>query len=143
MLHNQFLWLIGLLHNQFLWLISSNVNFLRWSAFSLIFFYLISISLDVSQDMHKITNLWKCCLNWSSNLQVNNERKTPLFHFFVCFQIHKKRLQLKSIIIWVGNYLSQKLTSEGDVSHNVLSYQQLSIALYQEGYYVKIILSNF
>ena len=35
-------------------------------------------SLGVSQHMHKITNLWKFELNWSSKLQENNERKTTL-----------------------------------------------------------------
>ena len=38
-------------------------------------------SLGVSQHnfMHSITNLWKCGLNWSPNLQENNERKRALF----------------------------------------------------------------
>ena len=32
-------------------------------------------STDVSKHMHKITSLSKFQLNWSSNLQENNERK--------------------------------------------------------------------
>ena len=32
-------------------------------------------SLGVSQHMHKITNLWKFELNWSSKLRDNNEEK--------------------------------------------------------------------
>ena len=36
-------------------------------------------SLGVSQNMHKISNLYKFWLNWSLKLQGNNERKTPLF----------------------------------------------------------------
>ena len=48
-----------------------------------------------------------------------------------------KRLQLKYFIIWVRNYLFLKnyVTSEGAVSHNVLYYQQLSIARYQVRFY--------
>ena len=73
-----------------------------------------------------------CELNWSSNLQENNERKTPLLHYFVCFHMGNKRLQLRS-------YLSEKLPLSqiktvllrGSMSHNVLYYQQLSIACYQ------------
>ena len=34
--------------------------------------------VGVSQRMHKITNLWKYELNWSSKLQDNNERKNTL-----------------------------------------------------------------
>ena len=43
----------------------------------------------------------------------------------------KKRLH-----IWVRNYLFLKnyVTSKGDVSHDVLYYQQLSIANYQSFY---------
>ena len=32
-------------------------------------------SLGVSQHMHKITNLWKFELSWSSKLRDNNERR--------------------------------------------------------------------
>ena len=94
-------------------------------------------SLGVSQHMHKITNLWKFELNWSSKLQENNEEKTPLLHKFVCFQMPNQTSGLKSIIIWVRNYLFLKnyVTSEGAVSHNVLYYQQLSIARYQVSFY--------
>ena len=35
-------------------------------------------SLGVSQHMHKITNLWKFELNWSSELGENDERKNTL-----------------------------------------------------------------
>ena len=45
-------------------------------------------SLGVSQHMHKITNLWKFELDWSSELRDNYERKkTPLSHKVVCFQM--------------------------------------------------------
>ena len=56
-------------------------------------------SLGVSQLMHEIANLYKFGLNWSSILQKNNEKKKTLLHFFMCFQIHNKRLQLKSFIL--------------------------------------------
>ena len=43
-------------------------------------------SLGVSQHKHKITNLWKFGLNWSSKLRENDERKKPtLLDEFVCF----------------------------------------------------------
>ena len=76
----------------------------------------------VYHNMHKIRNLWK--------LQENNERKTPLLHKFMCFQMPKKRLQ--AFNVWVRNYVFLKncVTSDGVVSHNVLYYQQLSIAHY-------------
>ena len=58
-------------------------------------------SLGVSQHMHTMTNLWKFELNWSSKLQ----ERTPSLHYFVWFKMHNKRLQLKSFITWVRNYL--------------------------------------
>ena len=44
-------------------------------------------SLSVSQHIHKITNLWKFELNRSTKLRDNNERKAPLSHEVVCFQM--------------------------------------------------------
>ena len=45
-------------------------------------------SLCVSKHMHKITNLWKFELNWSSKLRDMNEiKKTPLSHEVVCFHM--------------------------------------------------------
>ena len=38
----------------------------------------------VSQHMHKITNLWKFELNWSSNLRDNNEREKHPCHTKLC-----------------------------------------------------------
>ena len=38
----------------------------------------------VSQHMHKITNLWKFELNWSSKLRDNNERKKHHCHTKLC-----------------------------------------------------------
>ena len=45
------------------------------------------LTVGVSQHMHNITNLWKFELNRSSKLRDNNERKTPLSHKVVCFQM--------------------------------------------------------
>ena len=39
------------------------------------------------QHMHKIENLWKFGLNWSSKFQKNSERKKTLLSKFVCFQM--------------------------------------------------------
>ena len=86
--------------------------------------------------MHKITNLWKFGLNWSSKLQENNERKNTLVAQIVCFQMLIKASGLKSFIFeWEITSFSKTVTSEGAVSHNVLYYQQLSIARYQVSFY--------
>ena len=56
--------------------------------------------------------------------------KTSLLDEFVCFQIKIKDF---SLFFLVRNYpfLKNYVTSEGDVSYNVLYYQQLSNARYQ------------
>ena len=41
-------------------------------------------SLGVSQHMHKITNLWKFELDWSSELRDNYERKKLTCHTKLC-----------------------------------------------------------
>ena len=41
-------------------------------------------SLGVSQNMHKITDLWKFELNWSSKLRDNNKRKKDPWHTKLC-----------------------------------------------------------
>ena len=68
------------------------------------------------------------------------EEKTPLSHEVVCFQMldfGTSKSNLRSQIILVENYffLENYVTSEGAVSHNVLYYQQLSIACYQVSFY--------
>ena len=80
--------------------------------------------------MHKIKNLRKFELNWSSMLR---EKKIPLFkHEVVCFQMlefetskfisDRSRNQIRGKLFFsLKNYV----TSEGPVSHNVLYYQQL------------------
>ena len=45
-------------------------------------------SLGVSQHMHKISNLWKLELNWSSKFcEIILKEKTPLSHEVVCVQM--------------------------------------------------------
>ena len=90
-------------------------------------------SLAVSQHMHKITNLWKFELNWSSKLRDNNGRKKHPCHKKLCaFRCLISRPQ--NLILRSRNQIRGKLllsrycfTSEGAVSHKVLFYQQLSI----------------
>ena len=41
----------------------------------------------VCLDMHKITNLWKFGLIWSSKLRENNERNNTIVTKCVCFQM--------------------------------------------------------
>ena len=85
-------------------------------------------SLGVSQHiMHKITNLGKFELIWTSKLQHNNERrKKTLSHEVVCVKmvdfetsnsksdVSKSNSQKKLLLF--ENYV----TSDGAVSHNVL-----------------------
>ena len=71
-------------------------------------------TFGISQDQYsrlvypnicnKITNLWKCWLNWSSNLRENNEGEKTLLHYFVCFQMHNKKASAEVLY-----YLSEKL----------------------------------
>ena len=63
------------------------------------------------------------------------EEKTPLSHKLCAFKCLNSKPQLRSGIqlFLVSKYffLKHYITSEGAVSHNVLYYQQLSIACYQ------------
>ena len=72
------------------------------------------------------------------------EEKTPLSHEVVCFQMldfetskSNSEVSKSNSNILVENYffLENYVTSEGAVSHNVLYYQQLSIARYQVSFY--------
>ena len=45
--------------------------------------------------------------------------------------------------MWVANKMLFYVTSEGAVSHNVLYFQQLSIARYQVSFVLTIIWSNY
>ena len=66
--------------------------------------------LGVSQHRHKITNCEHFRLNWSSNLQENNERKNILVaQNFVCFQMPNKRLiEVCSLLIFEWEIASQR-----------------------------------
>ena len=100
-----------------------------------------AFSLAVSQHMHKITNLWKFELNWSSKLRDNNGRKKHPCHKKLCaFRCLISRPQ--NLILRSRNQIRGKLllsrycfTSEGAVSHNVLYYQPLPITRYQVRFY--------
>ena len=88
--------------------------------------------------MHKMTNLWKFELNWSSKLPGNKLIKTPLSHEAVCFHMldfttsnSNSEVSNSNSKIFEQNFVFLKnyVTSEGAVSHNVLYYQQLSISV--------------
>ena len=49
-------------------------------------------SLGVSQHRHKITNLWKLDLHWSSKLRENDERKNTLVGRICVLPERNKRL---------------------------------------------------
>ena len=53
-------------------------------------------SLDVSQHTHKITNLWKFELNWSSKLRDINQRKNTKLCAFRCLISKPQVLNLRS-----------------------------------------------
>ena len=74
------------------------------------------------------------------------EEKTSLPHEVVCFQMNdfwtsksSSEASKSNSNIFVENYffLENYVTSEGAASHNVLYYQQLSIACYQVSFYAK------
>ena len=93
----------------------------------------LDCSVGVSQHMHKITNLRKCELNWSSKLQENNGRKNTLVVSCVLSDARIWHLSWGlefNSNIFVRNYFFLKYyaTSEGAVSHYVLYYQQVFIA---------------
>ena len=76
--------------------------------------------------MHKITNLWKFELNWSSKLPENNGKKKSL----------SLGLEINSnILVWNYFFLENNFTSDGAVYHNVLHYQPLPITSYQVRFY--------
>ena len=69
------------------------------------------------------------------------EEKTPLSHKVVCFQMLDFETSKSNSEVSKSNsvenyfFLENYVTSEGAVSHNVLYYQQLSIARYQVRFY--------
>ena len=95
--------------------------------------------LGVYQHMHKITNLWKFERSWSSNLRENNGRKNILVAQVVCLrclEFNWTRIQFKYFSDMRNYYyLKNTLLQREPFSHNVLFYQQRSIARYQVSLY--------
>ena len=109
--------------------VDSRINISQGKHFSNLMALWLSkpvFSLGVSQHMNKITNLWKFGPIGHRNCRWKMKEKTPLLRF----QMHNKRLQLNSFVIWVRDslFLKNYFTSEVAVSHNVLYYQPLPIA---------------
>ena len=58
-----------------------------------------------TKAIHKITNLWKFELNWSSKLRENiYKKKTPLSHVFVCFHMLDFETSSSKSHSWKINY---------------------------------------
>ena len=57
-------------------------------------------SLGVSHHNHKITNLWKFGLNWSSKLRENDERKNTLVGRICVLSDKNKRLLARSLLLF-------------------------------------------
>ena len=106
-----------------------------------------SSHLVYSNIMPKITNL---CENLNSigrrGCYMIMEEKTPLSHKVVCFQMldfgtSKSNSEVSksnsNILVESYFFLKNYFTSERAVSHNVLYYQQLSIACYRLSFYAK------
>ena len=76
--------------------------------------------------MHKITNLWKFELNWSSKLRENDGRKNTLVTQVECFEMLKFETSAEvsnsvQIFEWeIASFsLQNYVTSEEAVSHKV------------------------
>ena len=91
--------------------------------------------------MHKITNLWKFELDWSSELQDNYERKNTHVTWSCVlsdawFWDLKFLTQCLKIKFVENNFFLEKYsTSEGVISHNVLCYQPFPITRFQVKFY--------
>ena len=99
----------------------------------------VFLIIGVSQHLHKITNMWKFGLNWSSKLWDNKGRKNTLVTRSCVLRCSKSNSEVSksNSNIKVENYffLENCVTSEGAASHNVLYYQQLSNACYQVSFF--------
>ena len=72
--------------------------------------------------------------------------KTALMHYFVCLQMHNKILPSADKVFYNFEkylFLKKYVTSEGAVSHNILFYQQLSIARLTSTFFATIISCNY
>ena len=87
--------------------------------------------------MHKMTNLSKFELNWSSKLRDNNEKKNILVKQSCALSADAWFRDLKFYIGAAESYffLEYYVTSEVAASHNVLYYQPLPFTLYQVMFY--------
>ena len=95
-------------------------------------------SLCISQHhMHTITNLGKFGSFGHWICKRIMKEKTPLLHYFECFQMHNKGPRLKSFIIQVRNYLSQKLRyfRGSNFSQCLILSAALDVAHYQVSFY--------
>ena len=59
------------------------------------------------------------------------------------FETSNSNSEVSKSNLWEITSFSKTITSEGAVSHNVLYYQQLSIACYQVSFYANNYLSNY
>ena len=96
-------------------------------------------SLGVSQQVHKITNLWKVELNRSSMLLNKRKKNTLVTRSCVLSDAWFRDLHSKSEVSISNPWkilFSRKLRYfRGAVSHNVLYYQQLLITCDQVSFY--------
>ena len=116
-------------------------------TFGNIIFQRLVFSLAVSKHMHKITNLCKFGLIWSSNWQETNERDDTLVAlYFVCFQMHKGFSWRLLLCEWEFTSFSKTRLLQiwglwGYFSH--MHTINRSLSLYQVSFYAIIILSNY
>ena len=108
----------------------------------------VSPHLVYPNIMHNVTNLCILGLNWSSKLQKNTERKTPLLCTNLCRCIITCFRPEVGLCYYLSEKLplSQKLRAIRESRFSQCSYyQQFSIAHYQLSFYatLTIILSNY
>ena len=86
--------------------------------------------------MHKMTNMWKFELNWSSKLQENYERKNTVAQMCVLSDVWK-RLQAWSLLLfkWEITSFSKNILLQKEPFLTMFHYQQLTIACYQVSLY--------
>ena len=89
--------------------------------------------------MHKLTNLWKFWLNWSSKLQENNDRKNTIVAQICVLSDAWKRLhQAWSLLIFeleITFFSKTTLLQMEPFLTIFVYYQQLFIISYQVSFY--------
>ena len=100
--------------------------------------------------MHKITNLWKFELNWSSKLRDNYERKrTPLSHEVVFFQLldfgtSNSKLEVSKSNSWKISSFSKSTSLQREPFLTMFYTINHSLLLVTKwGFMLIIILSNY